>query len=159
MKEIYRKEEGVSPVIATILMVAITVVLAATVYIMVAGMGGGGSSVIGNLNYMASDSSSTVAKFQIQISQPNNPLESTVTVKVLNSNDTVVYETDGSSNDANLAVTWIHISSDSTHVTSGDQLKITLDTSQGGSVSSLSNLKVYVTVTGYDGNVVGSVPS
>ena len=40
MKKIYRKEEGVSPVIATILMVAITVVLAATVYIMVAGIGG-----------------------------------------------------------------------------------------------------------------------
>ena len=31
----YRKEKGVSPVIATILMVAITVVLAATVYMMV----------------------------------------------------------------------------------------------------------------------------
>ena len=37
MNKIYRKEEGVSPVIATILMVAITVVLAATVYIMVSG--------------------------------------------------------------------------------------------------------------------------
>ena len=34
-----RKEKGVSPVIATILMVAITVVLAATVYIMVSGLG------------------------------------------------------------------------------------------------------------------------
>ena len=41
MKKIYRKEEGVSPVIATILMVAITVVLAATVYIMVSGYMGG----------------------------------------------------------------------------------------------------------------------
>ncbi len=35
------KEEGVSPVIATILMVAITVVLAAVLYVMVIGMGGG----------------------------------------------------------------------------------------------------------------------
>ncbi|MGC8497807.1 MAG: archaellin/type IV pilin N-terminal domain-containing protein [Thermoplasmata archaeon] len=36
MKEIYiEKEDAVSPVIATILMVAITVVLAATVYILV----------------------------------------------------------------------------------------------------------------------------
>ncbi len=34
------KEEGVSPVIATILMVAITVVLAATLYLMVGNMGG-----------------------------------------------------------------------------------------------------------------------
>ena len=46
MKKIYRKEEGVSPVIATILMVAITVVLAATVYIMVAGIGGPGTKQI-----------------------------------------------------------------------------------------------------------------
>lgn len=37
MKTLYSKDEGVSPVIATILMVAITVVLAATVYLMVSG--------------------------------------------------------------------------------------------------------------------------
>jgi len=47
MKKIYKKEEGVSPVIATILMVAITVVLAATVWLMVSGyMGGGGGTQI-----------------------------------------------------------------------------------------------------------------
>jgi flagellin-like protein len=45
MKKVYKKrdEEGVSPVIATILMVAITVVLAAVLYVMVIGMGGEGS--------------------------------------------------------------------------------------------------------------------
>ena len=37
MKILYKKEKGVSPVIATILMVAITVVLASAVYIMVSG--------------------------------------------------------------------------------------------------------------------------
>ncbi|MGC8992805.1 MAG: archaellin/type IV pilin N-terminal domain-containing protein, partial [Thermoplasmata archaeon] len=37
MKAIYGKEKGVSPVIATILMVAITVVLASAVYLMVSG--------------------------------------------------------------------------------------------------------------------------
>jgi len=44
-----RDEEGVSPVIATILMVAITVVLAAVLYVMVSGLinptGGGGVSM------------------------------------------------------------------------------------------------------------------
>ncbi len=40
MKELKRNEEGVSPVIATILMVAITVVLAATLYMMVGDIGG-----------------------------------------------------------------------------------------------------------------------
>ena len=38
-KLLYREEEGVSPVIATILMVAITVVLAAVLYVMVIGFG------------------------------------------------------------------------------------------------------------------------
>ena len=47
MKRIWktrRNEEAVSPVIATILMVAITVVLAAVLYVMVIGFGGGGGS-------------------------------------------------------------------------------------------------------------------
>ncbi|MEW5936475.1 MAG: archaellin/type IV pilin N-terminal domain-containing protein [Candidatus Thermoplasmatota archaeon] len=43
MKRVWKQKEGVSPVIATILMVAITVVLAAVLYVMVSGyMGGGG---------------------------------------------------------------------------------------------------------------------
>ena len=46
MKLVYKKknDEAVSPVIATILMVAITVVLAAVLYVMVIGMGGGTSN-------------------------------------------------------------------------------------------------------------------
>ena len=45
MRKVYKKreEDAVSPVIATILMVAITVVLAAVLYVMVIGMGGGGT--------------------------------------------------------------------------------------------------------------------
>lgn len=38
MKKIWKNEEGVSPVIAVILMVGITVVLAAVLYVMVSGM-------------------------------------------------------------------------------------------------------------------------
>lgn len=45
MKKIWnKKDEAVSPVIATILMVAITVVLAAVLYVMVIGFGGGSTS-------------------------------------------------------------------------------------------------------------------
>ncbi|MFO7618098.1 MAG: type IV pilin N-terminal domain-containing protein [Thermoplasmata archaeon] len=40
MKKCWVKDDAVSPVIATILMVAITVVLAAVLYVMVIGMGG-----------------------------------------------------------------------------------------------------------------------
>ncbi len=42
MNKINRREDAVSPVIATILMVAITVVLAATLYMMVGDIGGDG---------------------------------------------------------------------------------------------------------------------
>jgi len=42
MKDTRRDEEAVSPVIATILMVAVTVVLAAVLYVMVMGMISGG---------------------------------------------------------------------------------------------------------------------
>jgi len=45
MKRLNRKEEAVSPVIATILMVAITVVLAATLYMMVGGFGENGDDI------------------------------------------------------------------------------------------------------------------
>jgi flagellin-like protein len=49
--KIRRDEEAVSPVIATILMVAITVVLAAVLYIMVTTMTGGGQATpVGSLN-------------------------------------------------------------------------------------------------------------
>ena len=41
-----KSKEAVSPVIAVILMVAITVVLAATVYVWVGGFGGGGAQAI-----------------------------------------------------------------------------------------------------------------
>jgi len=46
MWAVRRDREGVSPVIATILMVAITVVLAAVLYVMVLGFGGGGGAGI-----------------------------------------------------------------------------------------------------------------
>ncbi|MEM1514363.1 MAG: archaellin/type IV pilin N-terminal domain-containing protein [Candidatus Thermoplasmatota archaeon] len=46
MKRWIKNKAGVSPIIAIILMVAITVVLAATIYVWVSGFGGGGSKSI-----------------------------------------------------------------------------------------------------------------
>jgi len=45
MKKMWKNRSGVSPVIATILMVAITVVLAAVLYVMVMGFGGPSNNV------------------------------------------------------------------------------------------------------------------
>ena len=71
------KEEAVSPVIATILMVAITVVLAAVLYVMVIGMGGEAvtPTPVGGWNSMKaitnSSTSITFGNFQPEVS----PLE------------------------------------------------------------------------------------
>ncbi len=85
MKKIMKKEEGVSPVIATILMVAITVVLAATVYIMVAGMGTGGTNkLVMNLsvNPQQSDIDNHKVALNVAMSNPSSVDMSKVTVTV-----------------------------------------------------------------------------
>jgi flagellin-like protein len=59
MKKMWKlNNKAVSPVIATILMVAITVVLAAVLYVMVMGFGGGGNddTPTGSLTYEKTDS-------------------------------------------------------------------------------------------------------
>ncbi len=85
MKKVYRKEEGVSPVIATILMVAITVVLAATVYIMVAGMGAGGTNkMVASLTYKTDTSNPSAGwvNLTVSMSQPASAAPSKVTITV-----------------------------------------------------------------------------
>ena len=63
MRKVYKKrdEDAVSPVIATILMVAITVVLAAVLYVMVIGMseGSGDSAPVGAMASMTADSTTS----------------------------------------------------------------------------------------------------
>ncbi len=57
MKAIVRKDEqGVSPVIATILMVAITVVLAAVLYVMVSGLIGTGTNTPNSIGILRTSS-------------------------------------------------------------------------------------------------------
>lgn len=85
MKKIYKKEEGVSPVIATILMVAITVVLAATVYIMVSGLGTGGTNkLVMNLSYnvQQSDIENHNVSLNVAMSNPGSVDWSKVTITV-----------------------------------------------------------------------------
>ncbi|MGC9166908.1 MAG: archaellin/type IV pilin N-terminal domain-containing protein [Thermoplasmata archaeon] len=59
MKAIYGKEKGVSPVIATILMVAITVVLASAVYLMVSGYIGSTPSKPASMAFVVSDNTTS----------------------------------------------------------------------------------------------------
>ena len=62
MKKIWKKDDAVSPVIATILMVAITVVLAAVLYVMVIGFGTGNTSTPAGAWSDVAATSSTTAK-------------------------------------------------------------------------------------------------
>jgi len=165
MKKIYaKKEEGVSPVIATILMVAITVVLAATVYIMVAGMGSGGTNkLIAGLNYNQQTSnpgSSTVSKgyvnFTVSMSNPSSAAYSKVTIIVLLSGTSykITLGTDGSG----------------TSTPSGISAKI-LDMNGDGKLSDQDGLYIYSTsmaltgaqvslsISGYSGNAQATVPT
>jgi len=143
-----RKEKGVSPVIATILMVAITVVLAATVYIMVSGLGTTATKrLTGSLTFLSdvstiSGAATDNATFEITLSQPSNPKVSDLTVKLLDASGSPV-----------TGFNWgiIHITSDSTHVKSGDRLYVT-------GVALGSGYQVIITITGYDGTITGTIP-
>ncbi|MEM3301539.1 MAG: archaellin/type IV pilin N-terminal domain-containing protein, partial [Thermoplasmata archaeon] len=64
MRVLYKKEKGVSPVIATILMVAITVVLASAVYLMVSGYIGSAPSKPVALSFSVSNNA-TATQFLV----------------------------------------------------------------------------------------------
>jgi flagellin-like protein len=97
MKVVWRSEEGVSPVIAVILMVAITVVLAAVLYVMVSGMlGSTNTTPTVSMDWAEDDYN------------PGNYTGNVVSisgVKALRAGDVTVAVThDGSSNSENLDV-------------------------------------------------------
>jgi len=83
MKRLNRKEEAVSPVIATILMVAITVVLAATLYMMVGDIGGDDiGSVAGSLSHRGD------AQFEFtSLATPSSAETDEVEITLLNETD------------------------------------------------------------------------
>ncbi len=157
MKKIYKKEEGVSPVIATILMVAITVVLAATVYIMVAGMGTGGTNkFIGSLHYQAqnSDPANGYVNLTVSMSQPSSAKFTDTTVVVIASGSTYT----------------VKLGSDGTGTDSGNNVHVKiLDMDGSGTFSDGDGIYIYgVTLTGatisvsvanYNGNAQVTIPS
>jgi flagellin-like protein len=148
MKRVWRKDnkEGVSPVIATILMVAITVVLAAVLYAMVMKPQGTEDLVFGNLYYKSSASSPSngVAVFDIALSAPNNPRVEDLTVKVLNENQDTI---------EGVQVNWTHLVSDIEHVQGGDRLKVTV------TGVDISGYEVTISVRDYSGTIIGVIPS
>jgi len=83
MERLKRNEEGVSPVIATILMVAITVVLAATLYMMVGDIGGDASTAVAG-RITDRDIDGNTAQFEfVSLEQPSSAELDDVEITVL----------------------------------------------------------------------------
>ncbi len=138
--------KGVSPVIATILMVAITVVLAAVLYVMVTiFMQGGGPPIMGSLYYLdgSSDPVNGDATFTLMLTDPENPQLSTIKVSVLDDSGDVV---------DSATKNWTHIVSDANHIKGGDRLKISVPGTD------ISGYEVLISATGYSNNFGDKIP-
>ncbi len=145
MKRVWRKDnkEGVSPVIATILMVAITVVLAAVLYVMVSDFmdDGDGAPLAGSLtldgNSVPNDGNATL---RLTISKPSHPAISNMETKLFDPNNDQVTDA---------VLIWKHIASDvdDDYFTSGDKLQIS------NWPTDLSGYRVVVTVDGNPGTI------
>ncbi len=126
MKKMWKKNnKAVSPVIATILMVAITVVLAAVLYVMVMGFGGGGSDETpsGSLTYTTTSDGYRITLASISKNDVNR--------------DSVVWLIDGVPlNDAQKMknVTW---AGSGNYVTAGSFINVTTDDSQDGKAGAI----------------------
>jgi len=160
MKKIYKKEEGVSPVIATILMVAITVVLAATVWLLVSGyMGGGTSSPLTmSLTYNAQQSNETMAVFDVVMSHPSQASYTNVKITLKESSGNTIGTAGNALNSTGVAtfgsytVKVLDLNGNG-KLDTGDQIVI-----EGGS-NNVSGITIYIYITGYSGNVQATVPS
>jgi archaeal type IV pilus assembly protein PilA len=117
MPKIWKNRSAVSPVIATILMVAITVVLAAVLYVMVMGMGTGGSIPQAPVVSLSSERSDRVV---VSISYPTTIND----IKFNFGGDVVDMSTADRSATANgLTVTFVDAGADG-KVTSNDYFEI-----------------------------------
>ena len=164
------KDSGVSPVIATILMVAITVVLAAVLYVMVSGFthSPGTAQSAGLTSSQSSSTSWVVTVSSVSASNINlanlkmvvsgASVGGTASVGKYDGNGSALYSasattfTVSSTNTAGLTVTWGVLSGNSgTYLQSGDTITLTMVTNAVGSMSG-------ATVVLYNGNSqLGSV--
>ena len=141
MKILYKKEKGVSPVIATILMVAITVVLASAVYIMVSGYMGGAPSKPVAMSFSVT-STSTGSIFEVASGNISVTASTPLIITVTNSSGTWSYSLTGLSGVSNNAFTapsgakyqvFITVTSvtGNTYLSAGDTITLSSGTTSG----------------------------
>ncbi len=157
MKELKRNEEGVSPVIATILMVAITVVLAATLYMMVGDIGGGGDTpVAGTMTYNADRSAPAEgnATFNLNMNTPSSTDLGNVKITLLDANGNSVGsingdEIDGTDDIDDFNVTIVHIGTEEGNIGGGDRIQI----SDSDGETDINDWELIVSIDGYSGTL------
>ena len=151
------KDSGVSPVIATILMVAITVVLAAVLYVMVSGF----THSPGTTNSAGLTGSQSSAKYwNVTISSVSASNIRISDLKVVISGASVSPSSNGTYSFSSGLTGTIHgvglnftvlSGNDNTYLQTGDEIQLNLGTAATGTLTG-------ATVTLYDGNsVLGSV--
>jgi len=151
MKRLNRKEEAVSPVIATILMVAITVVLAATLYMMVGGFGENGvTEEIGMTISERSTNTGENITLGLGMRTPSSADMEDVTVVVFDADGDVVIEEDPITDDDDqgdeVDVAWITYrgaGADDDEITDGARLRLELSDWDGYTVE--------ISIDGYSG--------
>lgn len=95
MRRLNRNEEGVSPIIATILMVAITVVLAATLWMMVGDFGSDSTQEQLGVSMQEHDSEGNVVTLKIGMTTPSSAEKKDVSIVVFNADGEDEFEENG----------------------------------------------------------------
>ena len=145
-----RREEAVSPVIATILMVAITVVLAATLYMMVGDIGGNqvgeffGSMSIG-------DRGDDYVRVDIDTMSPSSRDLSDITVRLYNPDDDEVCVLSGvqSNTQNSYTLRWTRLSDDDETVDTTSRLWVEHEDDE----HDFSGYEVVMTASGRSGSI------
>lgn len=162
MKKIWkiRKDtKAVSPVIATILMVAITVVLAAVLYVMVMGFGGGGETApTGDFSGAQKTGTYTEKLIFGPFSKDTQPTDIKIVVQNGTDSYTYTFSSDGSgslettSGDPGIRyINYTDLAGDS-KISSGDYLTILFDDEASGSYTFTVSI-VYIAT----GDVIGDI--
>ncbi len=125
---IRRDQAGVSPVIATILMVAITVVLAAVLYVMVSGLVSGPGSTPRAMGVAVSKSADG-SNWQLTISSVDAGLaESSTYLTVFNINGTVALEKIAFSALPSGGASFVQVDPNALSIQAGDKILLTVGT-------------------------------
>nr|AGF93634.1 hypothetical protein FLSS-14_0030 [uncultured organism] len=148
-------------------MVAITVVLAATLYMMLPSGGGGDTPVAGSMTYRSGSSSANKSVFSLTMNTPSNADYGDLKITILNDDGDVVAEPTEDGDDADFSdtvdgdneymyVNVTHLSSTGDEIAGGD--RISVDARNAGLDDDLSGYEIVISISGYSGSINGNVP-